>query len=69
MSKKIKRKVGIEGMSFRDALEKLVRASPKEILLEMEKTKVDIEEVERRVERTEDSVGRGARRTKHRFRI
>ncbi|WP_127599963.1 hypothetical protein [Nitratireductor alexandrii] len=69
MSKKLKRAIGFEGMPFGEALERLLRVDPKEIDKEIAKTKREAEEIERDAEKTEDSIERGARRTKHRFRL
>ncbi|ESX64367.1 hypothetical protein X758_31835 [Mesorhizobium sp. LSHC416B00] len=69
MSKKLKRASGLEGMPFGEALERLFRVDPKEVQAEIERTKREGEEVERDVRATEESIDRGARRTKHRFRL
>lgn len=69
MSKKLKRATGLEGMPFGEALERLFGVDPKEIETEIEKTKREAEGVERAVKETEDSIDRGARRSKHRFRL
>jgi len=67
MTKKLKRAVGIEGMDFLDALDKLIGVDPEEIQSEKDKVKEKIAEVEKGVETTEKSIKRGARRSKHRF--
>ncbi|ESX41120.1 hypothetical protein X762_30275 [Mesorhizobium sp. LSHC426A00] len=56
-------------MPFGEALERLFRVDPKEVQAEIERTKREGEEVERDVRATEESIDRGARRTKHRFRL
>lgn len=65
----MKRATGLEGMPFGEALERLFGVDPKEIESEKERIKREAEEVERGVQDTEDSIERGARRTKHRFRL
>lgn len=69
MTKKLKRAVGIEGTNFLDALERLIGVDPKEIQSEKEKVKSKIAEVDKRVEETEESIKRGARRSKSKFRL
>jgi hypothetical protein len=69
MSKKLKRAVGIEGMPFGEALQRLFGVDPNEIQSEIEKVKRETGEIEVEVRKTEDSIERGARRTDHRFRL
>lgn len=68
MIKKLKKTI-LENM-FHDKAYKLVFGSiSREMESEIEKTKHKAEEIERGVKKTEESIARGARRTKHRFRI
>lgn len=69
MSKKLKRATGLEDMPFGEALERLFGVDPKELESETEKAKREAEGVDRAVRQTEDSIDRGARRSKHRFRL
>ncbi|WP_224543117.1 hypothetical protein [Mesorhizobium sp. CA16] len=68
MSKKLKRAVGLKGMPFGKALERLFRVDPKEIESEIEKTKRKEGENERYVEERHESIRRGARRAPRKFR-
>ncbi len=67
--KQLKRATGMEGMDFGEALKRLIGVDPREIESEIAKTKRKSEEIKRGVKDTEDSIDRGARRTKHRFRL
>lgn len=56
-------------LGFEEALTRLLRTDPEELASEIEKTKEKDREVSEFVEERRDSIRRGARRTKHRFRI
>jgi hypothetical protein len=69
MSKKLKRETGFGGTSVGEALERLYRVDPKKLEREIDRTKREAGEIERDVQEIEESIDRGARRTKHRFRL
>lgn len=66
---KLKRSTGIEGMDFGEALKRLVGVDPKELESDIADTKSKSEEIERDVRDTEDSIERGARTSRRRFRL
>lgn len=69
MTKKQKRMTGLEEMPFAQALEQLVRVDPKDVQSEIDKTEIERQEAKRGAKEVEESIERGARRTKHRFRL
>jgi hypothetical protein len=56
-------------MSFEEALRRLAQTDPDEARDELEKIAKKEEEVERYVREREDSIRRGARRARKRFRL
>ena len=59
----------MEDMPFSEALQRLAGVDPREIKREMEATKKESQKVEKSVQATEESIERGARRSRHKFRL
>jgi hypothetical protein len=69
MGKKLQQSIGAHQMAENEAEEPGFPLDPVELQREIAETKRKAAEVERGVERTEESIRRGARRTNHRFRL
>ena len=59
----------VSDLGFEEALARLMQTDPEELAAEVEAVKDKDREIAAYVEERRDSIGRGARRTKHRFRL
>jgi len=57
------------GMDFTEAVKRFAQTDPKELAEEKKRSEEEIQEIDRYVEERQESIRKGARRTKHRFRL
>jgi hypothetical protein len=56
-------------MSFEEALARLLQTDPAELREEKRRAEEEVREIDAYVEERKESIRKGARRTKHRFRL